>query len=112
VPEAISYLANVPLDKCAFRIHQAQLVVQPAQRFRDCANVSDHTNRTLDRCKVSAGDDDRRLVVNADLEPAFVLFIYVISETINAASATIGIAIENLRLKSSGIGQPISWQKE
>jgi hypothetical protein len=51
-------------------MHQIQLVVWPVQRLRHYSTVSDHANGILDLCKVAAGDDDRPLVVDADLEPA------------------------------------------
>jgi hypothetical protein len=51
-------------------MHQVQLVVKTSEHLRHCGSVSDHANRKLDFCKVAAGDDDRQLVIDADLESA------------------------------------------
>lgn len=62
--------ARVDIRHLHGHIRQMQLVVKPSQLFSHCSGISDHTNHTLDLCKVVAGDDDRQLGVDAGFEPA------------------------------------------
>lgn len=61
-------LAHVPVYEGPLRVHEVKLVVKAGPGLRDGRRVAQHAHRPLDLGEVSARDDGRRLVVDANLQ--------------------------------------------
>eukprot|EP00630_Chrysocystis_fragilis_P007120 CAMPEP_0197386976 /NCGR_PEP_ID=MMETSP1165-20131217/239_1 /TAXON_ID=284809 /ORGANISM="Chrysocystis fragilis, Strain CCMP3189" /LENGTH=472 /DNA_ID=CAMNT_0042912263 /DNA_START=199 /DNA_END=1617 /DNA_ORIENTATION=- len=61
-------LADVPVDEGALGVHEVELVVDAGEGLGDGGGVGDHADGAHDAGEVAAGDDRRRLVVDAALE--------------------------------------------
>merc|ERR1712070_354992 len=61
-------LANVPVDEGALGIHEVELVVDARVELGDGGRVGHHRDGAHHLGKVTAGNDGRRLVVDAALE--------------------------------------------
>src|ERR1700709_1855583 len=48
--------ANIPVDKCPFRVHEIKLVIQTAPSLRNGGCVGKHANRPVDRGELATRD--------------------------------------------------------
>merc|ERR1719225_77555 len=62
-------LTDVPVDEGSLGVHQVELVVQPGPGLGDGGGVGEHADSSGNLSLVSAWNDGRRLVVDANLEP-------------------------------------------
>ena len=60
-------LANIPVDKRPFGVHQIELVVETGPSLGDCGCVRKHADGPGNLGKVPARNNGRRLVVDAHL---------------------------------------------
>merc|ERR1719225_1434757 len=62
-------LTDVPVDEGSLGVHQVELVVQPGPGLGDGGGVGEHADSSGNLSLVSAWNNSRRLVVDANLEP-------------------------------------------
>jgi len=56
------------VDEGALGVHQIEFVIESGPGFGDSGGVTQHADRPLNLGQITAGDDGRRLVIDADLE--------------------------------------------
>merc|ERR1719291_748661 len=61
-------LAHVPMHERALRVHEVELMVNAGENLRDGRGVADHAACPHHFRQVAAGNNSRRLVVDATLE--------------------------------------------